>query len=157
MIVDYGKSRRLYRNGFTLIELIVVIFVVSLVLAVSLPSFTYIGVNTLKSDARRVASILRYLNETAITTKEKLYLRIIFKDRLFVYNDGEGEKREIFRDLSGVELQSKGKVGDGEVTIFFGTSGAFESFRIYLKEGKDIWTIALNNLSGRVSVVKDEK
>ncbi len=157
MTADYGGNKRLCGIGFTLIELVVVIFVVSLVVAISLPSFTHIGANTLKSDARRVASILRYLNDMAITTKEELYLKVIFKDRLFVYNAGEGEKKEVFRDLSALELQSKGRVGDGEVTIFFGTSGALESFRVYLKEGKDVWTIALNNLSGRVSVVKDEK
>lgn len=157
MTADYGGNRRLCRIGFTLIELVVVIFVVSLVVAISLPSFRHIGANTLKSDARRVASILRYLNDTAITTKEELYLKINFKDRLFIYNAGEGEKKEVFRDLSGLELQSKGRVGDGEVTIFFGTSGALESFRVYLTGGKEVWKIALNNLSGRVSVVKEEK
>ena len=116
MTADYGGNKRLCRIGFTLIELVVVIFVVSLVVAISLPSFRHIGANTLKSDARRVASILRYLNET-VQYKEKLYLRIILKTGFCIQRWGRRKERG-FQRPSGVELQSKGKAGM-EVTIFF--------------------------------------
>ena len=47
-----------FRRGFTLLELIVAIFTVSLVLAVVFPSFAVFGDNRLKSEAREMASIL---------------------------------------------------------------------------------------------------
>lgn len=139
-------------SGFTLLELIVVIFIVSVVLATSLPSFTRIGESRIKSDAKKIASIIRYLNDTAVSTKSNVYLKIDFKDRVVSYETSEEKRTEKFESISGVELQSRGMVSDGEVVIFFGSSGAKESFKVYLSDGKGTKTIILNSLSGRVSI-----
>lgn len=138
--------------GFTLLELIVVIFIVSLVLATSLPSFTRIGESRIKSDAKKLASIIRYLNDTAVSTKNNVYLKIDFKGRVVSYETSEEKRTEKFESISGVELQSRGMVSDGEVVILFGSSGAKESFKVYLSDGKGTKTIILNSLSGRVSI-----
>lgn len=138
--------------GFTLLELIVVIFIVSLVLATSLPSFTRIGESRIKSDAKKLASIIRYLNDTAVSTKNNVYLKIDFKGRVVSYETPEEKRTEKFESISGVELQSRGMVSDGEVVILFGSSGAKESFKVYLSDGKGTKTIILNSLSGRVSI-----
>ena len=57
-------------RGFTLLELVVIIFILSLVLAISFPSFSLQKDGKLKSEAGHIASILRYLNDSAISTKE---------------------------------------------------------------------------------------
>lgn len=139
-------------KGFTLFELIVVIFIVSLVLAISLPSFTGIGESKIKSDAKRVASIIRYLNDSAISEKDTLHMKFNFKDRSLAYNGPEGEKTEDFNSLSGIELQSGGMVSEGEVIVFFGPAGASESFIVHLGDDASRVTVALNNMSGKVKI-----
>lgn len=151
LIVSCRPSLVTY-SGFTLLELIVVIFIVSLVLATSLPSFTRIGESRIKSDAKKLASIIRYLNDTAVSTKNNVYLKMDFRDRVVSYETPEEKRTEKFESISGVELQSRGMVSDGEVVIFFGSSGAKESFKVYLSDGKGTKTIVLNSLSGRVSI-----
>lgn len=143
-------------NGFTLVELIVVIFIISLVLAISFPSFTLRQDRKLKSDAGHIASILRYLNDSAIFTKETYDLNINFKDRGIRYKGPDGEKTERIDNLSGITLQSRGKVSDGEVTVFFGPAGTGESFTIHLTGAESSMEIVFNALSGRVKVSAHE-
>jgi general secretion pathway protein H len=143
-------------NGFTLVELIVVIFIISLMLAVSFPFFTFRQEGKLKSDAGHIASILRYLNDSAIFTKETYDLNINFKDRIVRYQGPDGEKTERIDNLSGITLQSRGKVSDGDVTVFFGPGGMGESFTIHLKGDESSLEIVFNALSGRVKVSAHE-
>ena len=83
--------------GFTLLELLVVIFIVSLLLAVTFPSFTFQTDESLKSEAGRVASILRYLNDDTISTKEASALKIIFAEKTLHYKGPDGEKKETIK------------------------------------------------------------
>lgn len=142
-----------YNNGFTLIEIIVVIFLISLMLALVIPSFSVIGESRIKSDAKKLASILRYLNDSAISTKETFSLKVVFKERLIGYNGPDGEKTERFDSIFAVELQSKGTVSEGELIIFFGPLGASEAFRFFLRDDERVMTVAFNPLSGRVKIV----
>jgi prepilin-type N-terminal cleavage/methylation domain-containing protein len=143
-------------NGFTLIELIVVIFIISLMLAVSFPSFTLRQDGKLKSDAGHIASILRYLNDSTIFTKETYVLNVNFKDRVIRYKGTAGEKAERIDNLSGITLQSRGKVSDGEVTVFFSPAGMGESFTIHLTGVGSSLEIGFNALNGRVKVSAHE-
>lgn len=142
-------------SGFTLLELIVVIFIISGILAVALPSFTGLGESRLKSDSKKAASILRYLNDTAITTKESLEMKVHLKEKTLYYKAYEGEKKERLENLSGISLQSKGLVSEGEVTVFFNSSGADENIQIHLSDGKSGTTVELNASSGRVRITDD--
>ncbi len=143
-------------RGFTLLELIVVIFVVSVVLALVLPSFTGIGESRISSEAKRLASIVRYLNDNAISTKETIQMKINLSDRAVSYTGPDGEKAERFGDISAIDLQSKGTVSEGEVTVFFGPLGAQESFSIYLGAGDSRMTVSFNSVSGKVKINKVE-
>ncbi len=144
-------------SGFTLLELIVVIFIISVILAIALPSFTGIGESKLKSDSKKAASILRYLNDTAITTKESIEMKVHLKDKTLYYKGPEGEKKERLENLNGISLQSKGLVSKGEVTVFFNSSGAYENIQIHLKDGKSSTTVELNPSSGRVRITDDSE
>ncbi len=144
-------------NGFTLVELIVVIFIISLVVAVSFPAFTLRQDGNLKSDAGHVASILRYLNDSAVFTKETYALNINFRDRVVRHRGPDGERTERIDNLSGITLQSRGKVSDGEVTVFFGPAGTGESFTIHLTGVESSIEIVFNALSGRVKVSAHER
>lgn len=144
-------------NGFTLLELIVVIFIVSLMLTFSFPHFTVMDEGKMKSEARNVASILRYMNDSALATKETHTIRVNFGPKTLSYKGPEGEKKENLTNLSALHLQSKGTVSDGEFIIFFGPTGASESFTVYLKGEKSKTAITFNCLSGRVRVLSGEQ
>ena len=145
------------QRGFTLLELIVAIFILSIILAVSLPSFSTLGENRITSDAKKLASILRYLNDSAITTKETLSFKVDLQNKTVRYLDPDGEKSERFDTISGVELQTKGMITEGEVTMPFGSSGAAENLIIHLRNDKKALAVAFNALSGRVKITQDEK
>jgi len=145
------------RGGFTLLELMMVVFIISIVLALSLPTFTGMGDNKLLSDAKRIASILRYLNDSALSTKESLTLKVDFKDKVIGYNGPEGEKSERIDSLSGVELQSRGMVTEGELLVFFSPLGARENITMHLGDEGPTIAIALNSMNGRVKIIQNEK
>ena len=144
-------------KGFTLLELILVIFILSLVLALSFPTFTLEKDGKLKSEAGRIASILRYLNDSAISTKELHTMKVNFKEKVMRYKGPEGEKTEKIDNLSRITLQSRGDVSDGELTVFFGPTGAGENFSIHLTGVESSMAVVFNALSGRVKVIAQEK
>ena len=145
------------RGGFTLLELMMVIFIISVVLALSLPTFTGMGENKIVSDAKRIASILRYLNDSALSTKESLTLRVDLRDKVIGYNGPEGEKSERIDSLSGVELQSRGMVTEGELLVFFSPLGAQENITIHLGDEGSPIAVALNSMNGRVKIIQNAK
>ena len=126
-------------------------------LAVSLPSLTGIGESRMKSDAKRLGSIVRYLNDTAVSTKNTLHMKIAFADRVIYYHGPGGDKSEKFDFLSGIELQSRGMVSEGEVIVVFSPLGASESFTMHLKDDKSDMSIAFNSMSGRVKIIQNSK
>lgn len=144
-------------KGFTLIELILVIFILSLVLALSFPTFSLEKDGKLKSEAGRIASILRYLNDSAISTKELHTMKVNFKEKVMRYKGPEGEKAEKIDNLSRITLQSRGDISDGELTVFFGPSGAGENISIHLTGVESSMTVVFSALSGRVKVIAQEK
>jgi general secretion pathway protein H len=144
-------------RGFTLLELVVIIFILSLVLAVSFPSFSLQKDGKLKSEAGHIASILRYLNDSAISTKETYAVNINFKEKTLRYKGPEGEKAERIDTLSRITMQSKGNVSDGDVTVFLSPAGAGENFSIHLTGIESSMEVVFNALSGRVKVVTNEE
>ena len=144
-------------KGFTLLELAVVIFLVSIMLALALPSFPVIGESRIKSDAKRLSSILRYLNDSAVSAKETFSLKADFREKTIMHKGPDGEKKETFDSISSVELQSKGRVSEGELIIFFGPTGTSEAFSFILRDNDKTMTVSFNPLSGRVKIIQGEK
>lgn len=145
------------RAGFTLLELIVVLFVISLVMALVLPSFGRLGERRLKSEAREMASILRYMNDSAVSRKETFLMRFDLDDGMVYWKGPDGEKRRKFDDITGVTTQSRGKVSKGEITLFFEPLGIQENLSVHMSRDKKDMTITLNHLSGKVKITGNEK
>jgi len=144
-------------KGFSILELVVALFILSLGLAVVFPSFSIQKDAKLKSEAGRVASILRYLNDSAVSTKETFEMNLNFNKKTVHYRGPEGEKEEKIDTLSEITLQSRGKRSDGEVSVLFGPTGAGENLTITLTGLKSSLVIVFNALSGRVKVVEREE
>lgn len=145
------------RKGFTLVELLVVIFVISLVAALAMPSFSVIGEKRIKSDARKVSAIVRFLAESAVARKQTYALKIDFAERSIHYEGPDGQRSVIIKDITSVDMQTKGLISEGDLTVFFGPMGASEAFSIYLGDSEDTFTIAFNPLSGRVKILNNSE
>ena len=139
-------------RGFTLLELIVVLFVVSLIAAIVLPSFSGFGEGKLKSEARELASILRYMNDSAVSRKETFPLKFDLDKNLVSWQGPEGERTRRLDDLTGVTTQSLGTASSGEVIFLFGPLGVRENLSVHLGTGSKNLTVTLNHLSGRVKI-----
>ncbi len=149
--------QRYLHRGFTLLELVVVLFIISLVAAVVLPSFAGFGEGKLKSEAGEIASILRYLNDSALSRKETYLLKLDIDKDLVSWTGPDGEKKKKFDDITGVTTESAGMVSRGELTFLFEPLGVRENLSIHMSRGDKNISVTLNHLSGRVKIIdKDE-
>ncbi len=139
-------------EGFTLLELIVAVSLLSLFLALALPSLSSVGERRLNAEAKKVASIVRYLNDSSLTAKEEHTLSVDFAGRTLAYKGPEGEKSETFAYLAGIDIQSRGMVTDGQIILFFTPLGSREGFTVLLKDEKSSLSVVFNPLSGRVKI-----
>lgn len=150
-------SRIIICKGFTLLELLVVLCIVSIVTALIFPSLYRTEAMHVKSDAKRIASVLRYLNDSSIATKNSYSMTFDFGENTISWKDPDGEKTEEFEDLTAVELPSKGNIHAGQVTIFFGPLGIQESLAVHLGKPGDAMLVQFNQLSGRATVKVDDQ
>lgn len=144
-------------KGFTLIELIVVVFIISVMLMASFPYIGFRESGRLKSEAAVLASVMRYLNDSAVTMKETYAVKFDLGQKTIRYKGPEGEKTKIINDLSSVSLQTGGIISDGEVIVFYTPLGASESFMINLKSDDYTVSISSNSLNGRISIITQHK
>jgi len=145
------------QRGFTLLELLVVLFLASLLMAIVFPSLYGTEGMRLKSESKRIASVLRYLNDSSIATKDPYSLTFDFGENTISWNGPDVDKTEQFKSLSSVELPSKGNVREGQVIVPFGPLGIQESLVVHLRQPGEAMTIALNQLSGRVAIKTDDQ
>lgn len=150
-----GISR--HGHGFTLLELILVIFIISLFAALVYPSFSGFTESQLRADARKTASLLRYLNDSAIARKEQYALSFDFRDSALSWKGPEGDKKERLRTLASLTIPSRGLVHDGSVKVFFGPLGAQEQIEVLLRQGDDRLRVTFTPLSGRTKIHEEKR
>ena len=144
-------------SGFTLIELMVVVFIISVMLMVSFPYIGFRESGKLKSEAAVLASVLRYLNDSAVTMKETYAVKFDLGQKTIRYKGPEGEKTEKINELSSVLLQTRGIISEGEVIVFYTPLGASESFMINLKSDDYTISVSSNSLSGRITIITQHR
>ncbi|MDI6801260.1 MAG: prepilin-type N-terminal cleavage/methylation domain-containing protein [Thermodesulfovibrionales bacterium] len=142
-------------KGFTFFELILAIFILSMLAVLAMPRFSDFGEDKVKSESKRVASILRYLYDSATSTKDTFTMKIDFKEGIVIYTCPEGTKVETIKSLYALWLQSKGKVTEGEVTIFFNPFGVSEAMIFHMRGEKSAMAVSMNPLSGRVKIYEE--
>ncbi len=138
-----------FSKGFTLLELIIVITVLSVVVMLVAPRLPSTNSSALKSSARALASTVRYLGETSVTGKKyyRLHLNISANSIRITRKLPSGEElppddtlfdRKILGSqvfISDVHTPRLGKVTEGEVLIDFNSAGLSEFLTIHLNAG----------------------
>jgi prepilin-type N-terminal cleavage/methylation domain-containing protein len=129
---------RASNQGFTFLELLIVILVIALVLTVSYPSLSKGSASMhLRTTGRDVLNIFRYAREKAVT--EQVGMRITAdreKQRLVVTDDfGDGPPSYLMpRDVKIVRIVLGGKeIAEGSMAIRFLPNGSSDGAEVLLK------------------------
>lgn len=169
-----GKSRprkpEILQAGFTLLEMMVVIVILSVIAVVVLPRLPFSQERDLKTSARNLAASLRYLGDLAISTKQHYRLRITLLNnemavtRVIPEGDDLAVTDSALNQLAlldgvvfaDIETPRLGKVTEGETVLDFGPLGVEDLAVIHLKRSDDsrYYTVAVYPGSGRITVLE---
>lgn len=158
--------RTSFQNGFTLIEMMVVIVIISLVAAIVLPLLPASDASDLRGSARRLATLIRYLGDRSVTTKSQFRMKLDLAENTLkikkLVNDEEAEPGDPFFSrkfiaegvtIEDIETPRLGKASEGVVNIDFDVSGLGEFIIIHLKGAKgDHYTVTAYPYGGKVEV-----
>ena len=153
-------------GGFTLIELMVVIFILSMAAMLVFPRLPGTDGSDLKSSARSIAATFRYLGDKAIATKTHYRINLSLSDNsLTVTRVSGGEERstdDTFlnkRTLAGsvtfqdVQIPRLGTLTDEEVLLDFGAGGLEDFVIIHLRSaGGGQMTVTAHPRNGKVQI-----
>jgi general secretion pathway protein H len=136
-------------RAFTLMELCIVLFLLSLFAVVSVPLFSSVGENNLNHSARRISGMVKYLyNEAALTSTAH---RLVFDidhgnctpQQLSDSNEWQATHGtvRVYRLPSNVRIKDlwidgKGTLTTGTATIDFYPQGWFPATTVHLQQGE---------------------
>lgn len=154
------------KAGFTLVEIVVVMVLISLFMVLSIPLFSNIGTSSLGTSARRLSGTIKYLfNESAISGREYRLIydldrgtyraQVLEADGALVDAPDQGQQAALkgtvrFRDL---QLPGRGKFSKGQVTTRIHPSGWVEETIIHLGNGdNEVLTLRVMSLAGTTEI-----
>lgn len=155
------------RHGFTLIEIVVVLVVISMAMMIVIPRLPSSESENLKASARTLASTLRYLQNRAATGRTTYYLHLEpGTDEVKVLEaaaDGSEkepgdpmlQKRPIREGIqvADVYIPRLGKINEGELRLEVGMGGLRDFVAIHLGSTEGgFWTVMAFPSSGKVKV-----
>lgn len=143
-------------EGFTLLELIVVLFLLSLMAAFAFPALAPLREGGTTAEAKRLASIIRYLHDNALAMKETFPLTVDVDGHTVAYRGPDGEKKESFPHLDGILLATGKAIRSGETTVFFTPALRLEGFTAIIGTGEEALSVRYSPLSGRTRVLTRE-
>ncbi|WDT76461.1 MAG: prepilin-type N-terminal cleavage/methylation domain-containing protein [Candidatus Manganitrophus sp.] len=155
-------------KGFTLLELMLVVFILSVTALFVFPRVSSFGATDLKRTARHFAGLIQHLAQESSTTKQtyRLYFNLengaywaaaLGENGEFVETTDPMTRRRVLpKEISfeDVVTPAQGKVNEGEAFMQFYPVGV-EKVWIHLKQGERQWTLVVNPLTGRVKVMDE--
>ncbi len=144
-------------RGFTLVELGMVLFLLALFAALTIPLLRTSSAEDLRSEAHKIATSVRYIyNEAAISGSEHR-LRCELETGVFTleFVDGAGEWRGIegkrntivLKDsvrIRDIWIEERGKINNGSATINIYPQGWMPATTIHLQTGTGAKTVELS-------------
>jgi type II secretory pathway pseudopilin PulG len=160
------KESKLEENGYTFIELTVVVFLIGLTLVLTVPKFRYAMLtDDLKATVRRMVGTVRSLRNEAIREQKIYTLHFDLESNRFWIESADmtDEGRDLayekaFHLPEGVRILdvwsgARGKKVDGKAAIRFTKKGYIEQSVIHLaaEDGRE-FTLELSPFLGKVKV-----
>lgn len=136
------------KNGYSLFELVITLALLAVVLALALPSFSLISLDSTRVDAQKTASVLRHINDVALTRKETVPFAIDLKNKSISWKTSDGTEKKAVPSLKSVYTPHLGSVCSGKVDFEITSLGAIEEMEIIFSGRGKGWavTYTLNNL-----------
>ncbi len=129
----------MYKNrGFSLLEILVVIFIISLFSAVVWPWISSTFKEDESSEIDHLAATLRYIRDSSAQYKKSFRVKFNFKENSVTYEVPEGRRVMKTTTLIGIKTASKGLIKEGELSIVFRPEGYPEPFLLYFRDGRCI-------------------
>jgi general secretion pathway protein H len=125
-------------DGFTLLEVMLVLLVMSLVMAVTYPSMSRgRAAFHLRAVGRDVVNALRFARETAVTQRKVMIVVVDFQSQRVTVSDDVGDGARSFAPPSDVKIQgltgSGGDLQQGLLRIRYLPNGSSDGAQILLK------------------------
>lgn len=151
-------------RGYTLLELAAVLAILGAVLLIAIPRLSIFEDAAFRSDARRVASLIRQLDDSSAAEKSWYMLSFdIGGNSLETKKSEDGSDYALakgtpaFMHLGRATtitelLKNGGSKKTGQASVVFQPSGA-EPFSITLQSGGRTCTISYNPFSGKVKII----
>ncbi|MDY0212047.1 MAG: type II secretion system protein [Desulfuromonadaceae bacterium] len=157
-MMQTSKAGRLNNsNGFTLVELGMVLFLLALFAVFTIPLLYSNTNDDLRSEAHKIATSVRYLYNEAAISRTEHRLRCELETGVFTleFVDGAGEWRGIegkrntitLKDSVHVQdiwIEDRGKISKGSATINIYPQGWMPATTIHLQTGTGAKTIELS-------------
>lgn len=167
-----GSNRRRDQRGFTLFELVIVVFIITLFLGlVSVPIEGVLAGGDLGKATRMIMSeVSRLRGEAAYTRKPQALILNIAENSFYPYEpEEEKASGELLKEkklesrwkqtlppgvyFEDVVVLSKGKEQEGEAFIRFFSNGCVEHSLIHLKNSaNEAFTLEINPVTGSIRI-----
>ncbi len=133
------------KTGFTLIELIIVIFIISIFVGFGVPKFMEMFFNSaIRQDARKIAMIIQTMRTSAILNKQEKSVVFNLDKHTVEYSTALHDNRTL--DVKDVDIYIKEQDKehkDGKYSIKIMPSGMATPCSIVLKNDQDMYTITI--------------
>lgn len=153
-------------RGFTLIELCVVLVIISLILAIAIPRYGgFMTRGTMRSEARRLAALVRYLSSEASRSRNVYHLNFALDEGRYwvTVAGGRGRPAEVRTHLTkprplpeGIKFKDVAIVGRagksrGRNMVAFYPKGESDEAIVHFSDygGKQFYSLHIKPYSGR--------
>ncbi|MEE9524872.1 MAG: hypothetical protein V3V59_09020 [Thermodesulfovibrionales bacterium] len=152
--MSFKKLKRLDIEAFTFLEVVVVVFIVSILAAVVLPSFFGLSTNSHDADARMIASIIRFAKDSSQFSMNEVSIDIDLDEKTLSFvRENRKEVRKV-DSLHAVKITSSKVRTSGKVTVSFPASGFSERITVRLVGNSGYLDVVYNPYSGKVTIKK---
>ncbi|OCL25996.1 hypothetical protein U472_08185 [Orenia metallireducens] len=134
-------------EGFTLLELTIVIVLMGIVLAMVLPTFDLLFDSiTGKSTERKIFNIVEKVRDQAIISNQEQ--TILVKDNKLIYRDNAGIEEVFNEGIKRIELK---QVEDKKITFYPNRTNSGGVLRGVLANNQE-FSLSINPLNGQLSL-----
>jgi prepilin-type N-terminal cleavage/methylation domain-containing protein len=148
-----GQQPKVDARGFTLLELIVTLVVITVAAGLVAPA---IGRSTeslrVRAEVAGFSATFRHAREQAITTRQAFTVQVNVTNRLLTVTTGEDEVRWTRALSSRVELRAD---TPGSLAVRFEPQGTSSGGEFHLMSGKIVYRVTVDAVTGRVRNMRE--
>jgi general secretion pathway protein H len=141
-------------RGFTLLEILLVVIVITLVMAVSYPALSRGSMSLrLRATSRDVLNTIRFAREKAVTEQTGMLLTVDREKQQLILTDSLGEGARTYSLPKDVQIQRLSRAGtevtDGPLLVRFLPNGSADQGEIILAAKSGAWLgVATDPITG---------